>query len=584
MQDKTKDSYPATIVTALYDIGRGQMKKEANNFRPFSKYLEWFKDLLRVNAPLVIYIPPVGPESGDYEQSSGISNTYDLQSFVKENRSPEYPTLVIVQPFSSLPLYAKRSTIEDVMKKINHSDPRLEFHHPDYIIVIYSKFDLLRKTIESNPFKSQYFFWVDAGYFREKPGDEINLPWPDPDKLNVIGEKFLLQNFKQDINKPWPSTSTLTQQEKEYLQGCPNEVIACFFGGHKKTILSVGQQCLDLLDEMLNQTLVNNEQQALSILAYRQPNNFLLYPAKKSERGLLVDLSTAGYLKINYPICSQLMALTVVTREIKNDDFKAWLETTNYYGYPHQVLAREEKWGGWPFRTQKYLDALRQLNGKVEVAILTDGTDLFFCASAWETYQKFKDVGEDIIIGSENIIAYKESSGRHTSYQIEEFFVKQCQSRFCFPNGGFIIGRVPDLIKLMEANLKSNDDQAGYMDLLYEKALSYSIDEKNTFIGNLPNYQGYTSRDIGFWKWDKIRHRYYNPLTGQYPIALHFPGNNRATQTRMLQEVVPQSREDREQLKGTAWVWWIVILLVLVFLVCIFWKFRYLGYSYCSTC
>ena len=564
--------YPATIVTALYDIGRGQLKKEANNFRPFSSYLEWFKDLLLVNAPLVIYIPPEGPESGGY----------DLIKFIREHRSSEYPTRIDVQPFSTLPLYAKRSRIENVMKKINHPDPRLEFHHPNYIIMIYSKFDLLRKTIESNPFESQYFFWVDAGYFREKPGDEITFPWPDPDKLLIIGDKLLLQNFKQntDPSNPWPTTSTLTQREKEYLAKCPNEVIACFFGGCTKTILEIGQQCLELLDEMLNQELINNEQQALSILAYRQPNNFLLYPAKKSQRGLLVDLSVASYLKVNYPTCPHLIALTVITREIKEAEFKAWLDTTSYYGYANKVLAREEKWGGWPFRTQKYLDALRQLNDTTEVAILTDGTDLFFCASAWEAYQKFKDSGERIIIGSENIIAYKESAGRHTSYQVEEFFIKQCQSRFCFPNGGFIIGYISDLIKLMEANLKSNDDQAGYMDLLYEKETTYSLDQENILIGNLPNYQGYTNRDIGFWRWDKIRHRYYNPHTNQYPVALHFPGNNRVNQMRILHEVVPQSREDCDEIKSTTWIWWIIIIIVLVFLLCIFWKFRYLRYAY----
>lgn len=227
---------------------------------------------------------------------------------------------------------------------------------------------------------------------------------------------------------------------------------------------------------------------------------------------------------------------------------------------------------------------MKQLKDKVDVVILADGTDLFFCASAWEAYHKFKDCKENIIIGAENIIAYKESSGRHTSYQIEEFFIKQCQSRFCFPNGGFIIGYVPALIKLMEDNLTSNDDQAGYMDLLYEKTTTYTLDECNKFIGNLPNYQGYTTRDIGFWKWDKLRHRYYNPHTGEYPIALHFPGNNRLNQTRMLQEVVPQSREGREQIKSSAWVWWIVIAIVLIFLLCIFWKFRWIGYSSCSTC
>lgn len=547
-----------TLVTALYDIGRGQMEKEANNHRPFSNYLVWFKSLLQVNAPLVIFIPPTGPESGNH----------DLVKFIREHRPSEYPTRVIVRPFSSLSLYSKRQNIKDVMTHLNHPDPRLEFHHPDYILIIYSKFNFLRDVINDNPFSSDYFFWIDAGYFREEPGKEVTFTWPDSEKIRITDYKFLIQNNSLHVTNNNPEKITnLTGAEKEYLRKCPNELLACFFGGNKKIVIPIVEKCLSLLDEMLSHNLVNNEQQVLSLLIYRHPDEFLIYPKGNNPRSLVSDLAVSGKLKVNHPTCPYLKALTVVSKEIKENDYKAWVDTVTYYGYNHEVLARNKTWGGWPFRTKEYLDALMSLDGKIQVVIISDGTDLFFCGSAWEAYHKFINSGQELVIGGENIIHY--NSGRHDNYEMEEFFIKQCQSRFCFPNGGFVIGRVPALIRLLEANLDSEDDQSGYMDLYYEQKIRFILDEKNVFVGNLPNYAKYTKREVGFWKWDKNRRRYYNPITHEYPIALHFPGHNTGVQNRLLNEIISQNIETQ----NTNWAWLILIGVLLIFTIAIFWDF-----------
>lgn len=552
------------IVTALYDLGRGSMKKEANNHRPFSYYLDWFKHLLRVNAGMVIFIPPKGQYSGNI----------DLEEFIRANRDPKQETQIIIRPFTELPLYRKRDRIGNVMQYLpTHgvNYPNLEFHLPDYIILIYSKFNFLEEAIISRP-ECKYFFWVDAGYFRKNPGTSITLPWPDPDKIEILQDKLLLQNSSLHLStEEGIQISKITKEEKRYLKTCPNEVIACFFGGRRDTLLWIKRDILTLLDQMLEENIVNNEQQALSVLARRYPKKFLLYPKEGDGRELLAAMASGGYLKINYPICKKLKAFTVVTKEIKESDFQAWVDTAKYYGYDYQVLGRDEKWNGWPYRTQKYLQALQEVQASHKVAILADGTDLFFCAAAEEAYRKFKQTGKDIIIGTENIIAYKESAGRHTSYQIEEFFIQQCKSRFCFPNGGFIIGKIPALIKLMQLNLQSNDDQAGYMDLAYEEKIKYDLDESNTFIANLPNYHHYTARDIGFWKWDAGKRRYYNPHTKQYPIALHFPGKNTNNQNLILNKVFPLSGSQIKNRQNNLIYWFLMIILFFILLLGIFW-------------
>jgi hypothetical protein len=542
------------------------MKREANNHRPFEAYLHWFKDVLRINAPLIVYIPPQGEYSGGY----------DLRAFVQAHRnSSKYPTLIKIVPFKELPLYKEQKRISEVMTKLDHPDPRLEFHHPEYIITIYSKFHFLDEAIQENPFETRYFFWIDAGYFRSPPDESIEKPWPDPHKLRPLERgKILVQNYNLVPPKERSVLTLMASFEaREYLKGCSNEIIACFFGGLKESLRSFGQEVLSSLDWMLKDGLVNNEQQAMSLLIKAYPDKYLLYPGDDNYRRLVEDMAQGNHFKIGFTECPSLKAFTVVSKEIPDESFQGWVDSARYFGYPHEVLARNEKWGGWPFRTKQYLEALRKIEGSVEIAILSDGTDLLFCGPAWEAYDKFKKEEEPILIGGENIIAYSQSKGRHSSYEIEEFFMQRCHSRFCFPNGGFLIGRVPALIKLMEANLDSNDDQAGYMDLLYEKKFDYKIDEKTCYVGNLCNYGIYTERDVGFWKWDELKCRYYNPITKEYPIALHFPGGNRLHQTRIYRQVVPLQRKI-EPKEESNWFFWFLLIVLLVFLVITFWLFR----------
>lgn len=553
---KIKMKTETTLVTALYDIGRGEMKKEANNYRPFTLYLEWFKQLLRLKIPLVIFIPPQGKESGGY----------NLEEFIKQHRQggDEYPTQIIICPYHDLPLYKKRDKIKQVMDKLNKKDIRLEFHLPDYIVIIYSKFDFLNQAINRNFFKSKYFFWIDAGYFRRAPGNEVLSPMID-EKVASIKEKFLVQDYNLNL--------TPLKDEMSYLQGCHNEIIACFMGGSKDVVIDVGKKVQLCLDNMLNHNIVNNEQQALSVVIKREPEKFLLYPYHGDGREIIYDFSSLGQIKIPYTRCNKLKLLTVASREVRSTELKQWIVSAEYYGYDYEILGREDKWGGWSYRTAKYLARLKELKSQeYEVAILCDGTDLFFCGSAHEAYRKYLREGKKIFIGSEPLIAY--NNGRNNGYEIEDFFIKQCQARACFPNGGFVIGPISELIKLLEENVNSKDDQAGYMDLLYEKRVNYYLDEKNVFIGNLPNLYVYSKRDGDFWSWDQDCHRYYNPLTREYPIALHFPGGNRDMQNKLFGETFPLNLENKQQNSSCNWIWWLMIIFLLLGILWLFWNFR----------
>ena len=126
----------ATIVTALYDIDHHQSKRKHS----FNEYLTWFRNVLIINAPMVIFIPQ------------------DLQSYVKEYRPSDYQTKIILRD-------VKEHTF---------------------------KLDLLKEVANINPFSTEYFIWLDAETFHQPPPFKYKLPWPDKYKIKILKDKFLL--------------------------------------------------------------------------------------------------------------------------------------------------------------------------------------------------------------------------------------------------------------------------------------------------------------------------------------------------------------------------------------------------------
>lgn len=573
-----------TLVTALYDLKRGSMKREANNYRPFDNYLKWFKQLLTVHVPLVIYIPPTNDEYYPPD--------VDLKRFIEMHRSVNYQTKIIVKPFHKLLLYRELDRIKNVMvdlPKRGINMPNLEFHVPEYVILIFSKFEMLAKAAEDNYFNTQYFGWIDAGYIRRDLKTikrDLTVKWPDKYKADIMKDKFLVQNISININADDDKSDSkitlagsdeltdLTPEERAYLKRIDNQMLACFFGGSSKQVMSIKRLVYKMFHIMLSYNLINNEQQVLSLLIKRNPDYFLLYPPGGDNRCILEDLAVGGVMKVPYAVHPKVKVLSVVTCNIEEQQFKRWSDSLTYFGYNYEVLGRGECWRGWDYRTQTYLSHLKQLPLDVEIAILSDATDIIFVAPAIEAYQKFKQSKTDALIGTEYIIAY--SNGKYDRYKIEDFFIKPCQTRFCFPNGGFVIGRVSKLIEILEKNKFSKDDQAGYMDLLYEDPkIGLDLDTKTNFIGNVPNLNTFTHHERKFWKYDPLTNRYYNSVHGTYPIAFHFPGGNYRIMNEFHNQIFPDANPVIPVKFNNNWFWIIIVVIIAILvIILIVWYLR----------
>ena len=496
----------ATIVTALYDIGRGNLSEDNQGHRKFDAYLEWFKSVLRIRCPLVVFIPN------------------SLESFAKTYRDDER-TRIICRELSELSTRKYHEKIQENMNLCNRSE--IEFNVPEYVEVIFGKFKFLQEVCDTNPFDTEYFFWIDAGYFRKDTTFEHD--WADKYKLQCLENKFLIQNISLDA---------YGSVDAEYLKQNTNEISAWFFGSHSRNIHFTVSNIWNSFYDMLEDGLVNNEQNVLSLIIQKYPDKYLLYPYD-GGRNIFQDFSASGRMLINYPQCKYLKVFSVATKEISPENICQYKASAEYYGYDLEILGREESWGGWSYRTQKYIDAIRRTN--YPVICITDCTDVLFVGPSEELYEKFSASGECLIIGTESKLAYQGSTD-HDERNIERFF-QDTSSRFKYPNGGYLIGKRQSLLELLEANKNSTDDQVGYINLCYERKQKIHRDTDTIFCGNVPKYLPNIDLEKDFWKLSASDLRYYNPDTGHKPCVFHFPGNFKTAQKEFFRNTKPVRKD-----------------------------------------
>jgi len=245
---------PVTIVTAFFDINR----EEKGDGRKIDDYLNWMKETMKLNCNMFI----VTEEK--------------FKDFFIQHRNPTYATYIMIMKFSDLYFYK----YYDQMKTIIESDEyknkiafpnRVECVLPEYNIIQYSKFHFLSLASHINPFQSSYFFWLDAGASRFFSNIDIHSPFPSELGIQIIKQndnKFIAQ-CREDI---------LTYNiDDHFIWKADNLIYGGMFGGNTEIIDFMLQQIEDVfVNNMLNNSNINNEQLALAIICNRHTNIFSL--------------------------------------------------------------------------------------------------------------------------------------------------------------------------------------------------------------------------------------------------------------------------------------------------------------------
>lgn len=546
----------ATVVTALYDIGRGNLKGKWAH-RPFSKYLEWFKNLLQLNVPLVVFTDS------------------SLLWYIKEHRPENYQTKVVTRDFSELESYKLLDRIQDAIDKIRRENVKEKhlFECPEFItakyqVIQYTKVDLLQEVSSENPFDTSHFFWLDAGTYQERSFFDPSVPWPDKYKLNVLEDKYILVNDNLDLTDKTP-----LENLREYVLSHKNCTRGYFQGGIPSAIAKVHKLFFNQVEELLRQDLTTNDQIILQILALKEPEVFFLWTQNEyrvkfpeCDRMVPYELALGTPFKKQYAVNSNLKVLAVATRELPEKSFEKWEMTAKHFGYDYEILGRETKWEGFLTKTNLVADRLQTLDSKY--CVIADCTDIFFCGSSDELVEKFETLNTDLLVGGETMM---HCPGIKFDKEVVTKHLKKLGGGYSpfFPNAGFLMGKTEALRTLKEHHRKYKDDQTACYETIYLNEFPLKIDYASRVIGNVPNPQTKKFVHPGF-ELDKVRNRYRSVESGEYPVVFHFPGCYFSAMSQFYQSVKQEvefselKRRIKKSSVGAFFVFLILLVLVLL--------------------
>lgn len=151
----------ATIVTAYFRLNKSKASPE--------KYNAWMTNMLANPNPMVIFCDDASRE------------------FITANREP-FPdaTVLIVMTFKEFYTY------QYAMAFVKHFEKDREQHvgHSAMLYMIWSeKSHFLKRAIEMDPFRTDYFLWVDIGCFRTTPQTQV---WPSPGRIAALDPNKVL--------------------------------------------------------------------------------------------------------------------------------------------------------------------------------------------------------------------------------------------------------------------------------------------------------------------------------------------------------------------------------------------------------
>jgi len=303
-----------TLVTGLWNINR-----QGRDFD--NHYIEAFNRLLDTPQNLFIYIQK------EYEH------------IVWEKRSPTntYVRIFELDDVKRMyePFWDKTQQIRRDSEWVNRAgwlrdspQAALEMYNP----IVQSKMFMLNDATLMSPFKTDFFYWVDAGITNTVPHGHIAHD-------NVLSElpkyskPFLFLSFPYWADKEihgfeYQAMNRLAGQEVKYV--CRGGI----FGGQKQAINNANGTYYSLLLDTLTQDLMGTEESIFTLMAYHEPNIYRRYEIE--ENGLIVKFTQA----INEDTVSITEKVGNITTPVT--DFELKEVKTNLYmltfNSPDQVL------------------------------------------------------------------------------------------------------------------------------------------------------------------------------------------------------------------------------------------------------
>jgi len=227
-----------TIVTALIDIGRERWDNMYK--RKWNEYISWLECMaLQINAPLYIYIEP------------------SLESFIKSQRSVFKETIVKPISLNEYNLFSYKNKIQEIQNSDKYKNCGVESFCPEvcipeYNIVVNNKVQFMYNVSVENPFNTDYFIWLDAGYGHGKISIPHNFTWNPSSYIERAKDDKIVINTLHDEMKsenPW-----------EFFKAHQDFIDGGFFVATKQALIKLKYLYYQTIDETITDRLIDDDQ------------------------------------------------------------------------------------------------------------------------------------------------------------------------------------------------------------------------------------------------------------------------------------------------------------------------------------
>lgn len=250
-----------TVVTAFFDIGRGNLPNEKHGrvlphyqHRSVDTYFEYFSNLAKLENEMVIYTS---------------TDLVERVSKVREDAGYGHLTKVVALP-SYLPesFESTKIRIQEIMDNPEYYEkvlnPQLiEYWHVDYVLVNILKSMYVSHAVDTGLVSNDLTSWIDFGYCR----DENTIPEPKRWTYPFNTDKIHFFNMA-DVNVD-RTINDIIYTGDVYIQGC--HIVA----GSKMWTKLYELVCKNL-GTLINNGLIDDDQTLLFMSYLTEPESFEL--------------------------------------------------------------------------------------------------------------------------------------------------------------------------------------------------------------------------------------------------------------------------------------------------------------------
>ena len=262
-----------TIVTGYVNIGNFENEDEKSTHTP-ELYRKWLRPFEKIETPVVAYF----------------TDDEDVNTF-KKIRQGKSTYIVKVSKYG-LWAFTLLDDIAKIYRQYSYPKHKPYTTVPEYTSAMHAKYEFMAKALKENPFKTNYFCWMDVGLFRnvsDNPGQTLDLTLP-----THFDEKRVAYS---QINERKDSTvEEIFHRTKVWVCGC------IFMA--KGTIMKKWVfEYMRYVDKFLMEGIINTDQQ-------------VLYGMYMSREERLVDIQvyhwarTISSMVLRTAICARIPRVT----------------------------------------------------------------------------------------------------------------------------------------------------------------------------------------------------------------------------------------------------------------------------------